>query len=71
MNTLIESAAASTTRATKATAYELVTPSTTVSAPKTATATNSTEPTWRRTGRTASSADTITAPTPGAARNQP
>ena len=46
-------------------------PSTTVATPNTATATNSVRPTWRRTGRTASSAVTITAPIPGAARSQP
>ena len=49
----------------------VVTPSTTVSAPNVATATKSTEPTRRRTGRIANNADTITAPTPGAARNHP
>ena len=42
-----------------------VTPSTIVATPNTATATNSVRPTCRRTGRTASSAVTITAPMPG------
>ena len=65
MKTLTASAPASTRRATKARAYEWVTPSTTVATPNTATATSSVRPTWRRTGRTARTAVTMTGPDPG------
>ena len=71
MNTLTESAPDSTSSAMNATTKFVVTPSTIVPMPNSATTTSSVRPMWRCTGRTVRNSVTLPAPMPIAARSTP